>query len=277
MFTSQPALSASRAKEYLQCPLKFRFSVVDRIPQPPTQATIRGTLVHAVLEALFELPAPRRTPQAAASLLEPKWQQLSEKHADYAPVIAAAGGDRALLEESTTLLGEYFALEVPTQISSAATEQRIEVRLPTGLNLRGIVDRVDRAPDGRLRVIDYKTGKAPSPRFVEEALFQMRFYALMLREADTLPTRMQLLYLKSRSVLTLDPSGPDIDVFQDELMGLWRRISADLSSTRFQPKRGPLCNWCAYQAKCPLFGGAEPVPAAQPKDLARVSGMCQSV
>ena len=63
------------------------------------------------------------------------------------------------------------------------------------MRLLGFIDRVDRAPDGRLRVVDYKTGKAPSPRYVDEALFQMRFYALLLARTQVLPSRMQLGYL----------------------------------------------------------------------------------
>src|ERR1700761_1366737 len=61
-----PALSPSRASDFTTCPLLYRFRVIDRIPEPPTTATARGTLVHAVLERLFDRPAAERTPAAAA-------------------------------------------------------------------------------------------------------------------------------------------------------------------------------------------------------------------
>ena len=38
------------------CPLLYRFRVIDRLPAPPSHAAARGTLVHAVLERLFEIP-----------------------------------------------------------------------------------------------------------------------------------------------------------------------------------------------------------------------------
>src|SRR5690554_885581 len=70
------ALSPSRAKDFMQCPLLFRFRVVDRLPEPPSAAAVRGTLVHSVLEKLFDEPAGRRTLPAAVALVGPAWQEL---------------------------------------------------------------------------------------------------------------------------------------------------------------------------------------------------------
>src|SRR5579863_8004113 len=70
------ALSPSRAGDFMTCPLLYRFRVIDRIPEPPTTATARGTLVHAVLERLFDLPAAGRTPDAAQDMLIPEWTRL---------------------------------------------------------------------------------------------------------------------------------------------------------------------------------------------------------
>ena len=60
-----PALSPSRAADFKQCPLLFRFRTIDKLEGPPSPAAARGTLVHAVLEHLFDLPAAERTPAAA--------------------------------------------------------------------------------------------------------------------------------------------------------------------------------------------------------------------
>ncbi|WP_350257478.1 PD-(D/E)XK nuclease family protein [Scrofimicrobium sp. R131] len=261
-----PALSASSSREYLQCPLKFRYSVVDRIPQPPTAATIRGILVHSVLEHLYGLAAADRTWEAALDLLPTRWEHLEQKEPEYSEVIESVP---ELLAEAQKLLQTYFTLENPHNLEPEARESFVEARLPSGLMLRGIVDRIDRAPDGRRRVVDYKTGKSPSPRFLDESLFQMRFYALLLREVGRAPSRMQLLYLKDGQTLTLDPNPEDVDRFEGELLDLWHRIAGDLGSGQFSPRKTPLCGWCPYQAQCPLFGGQ--IPPAAEEDLARVS------
>src|ERR1700735_110450 len=71
-----PSISPSRAADFMTCPLLYRFRVIARLPEPPTTATARGTLVHAVLERLFDLPAAGRTPAAAEDMLIPEWTRL---------------------------------------------------------------------------------------------------------------------------------------------------------------------------------------------------------
>src|SRR6516225_2707965 len=63
--SARPSLSPSRAGDFLTCPLLYRFRVIDRLPEPPTAAAARGTLVHAVLERLFDQRPANRNPHAA--------------------------------------------------------------------------------------------------------------------------------------------------------------------------------------------------------------------
>src|SRR4051794_5676808 len=72
----RPALSPSRAGDFKQCPLLYRFRAIDRLPELPSRAQIRGTLVHAVLERLYDLPAQERLPAAAHALVAPEWARL---------------------------------------------------------------------------------------------------------------------------------------------------------------------------------------------------------
>ena len=69
---SGPSLSPSRAGDFLTCPLLYRYRVIDRLPEPPSPAAVRGTLVHSVLERLFDAAAADRTPEAARALVEPE-------------------------------------------------------------------------------------------------------------------------------------------------------------------------------------------------------------
>lgn len=252
------ALSPSRARDYLQCPLKFRLAVVDKIPQPTTEAQVKGTVVHEVLERLFSLPNEGRDAEAAKELLPAAWDKVLQSEPSSGAAFPTLESLEKAKRDAEALVDNYFMLEVPTNLDPVRREDFLEVRLPSGLALRGVADRIDEAPDGALRVVDYKTGKAPSLRFMDEALFQMRFYALMLRESWRLPRRLQLLYLRSVDVLTLDPSAEDIDRFEDFVFDLWLRIERDARSGHFPPQKSPLCGWCAYQELCPVFGGTAP-------------------
>ena len=100
----------------------------------------------------------------------------------------------------------YFTLEDPTRIQPHGREELVEVTLPDGLLLRGFVDRLDVAPTGALRVVDYKTGAVPREAFEAKALFQMKFYALVLwRTRGVVAAQLKLLYLKDGDALDLRP------------------------------------------------------------------------
>jgi RecB family exonuclease len=150
------SLSPSRAGDFMTCPLLFRFRTIDRLPSPPSSAATRGTLVHAVLERLFDLPAGERTPDAAGLLLQPEWERLVEAEPEVSGLFADESELAAWLSSARALLDGYFALEDPRRYEPAERESYVEVVLDGGLRLRGIVDRLDVAPDGRVKVVDYK-------------------------------------------------------------------------------------------------------------------------
>jgi putative RecB family exonuclease len=135
----------------------------------------------------------------------------------------------------------------------------VETRLESGLRLRGVIDRVDIAPTGEVRIVDYKTGKAPGPAFADGALFQMKFYALVLwRLRGVVPRRLQLVYLGSGEVLTYDPGEADLRATERKLLALWEAIRRATETGDWRPSRSRLCDWCDHQEHCPEFGGTPP-------------------
>lgn len=253
------ALSPSRAKDFQQCPLLFRFRAVDRLPEPPSPAAARGTLVHTVLERLFDLPAAGREPAAALTLLEPAWREMQEERPEVLAMFATPEEATLWLEQARTLLGTYFTVENPQRLEPAERELRVETELASGVLLRGFVDRLDVAPNGAVRVVDYKTGRSPQPQWAGEALFQMRFYGLMLwRMNGTPPRRLQLVYLADGRVLTLDPTEEDLLATERQIESIWEAITRAARAGHFTPRRSKLCGWCSFQSLCPEFGGTPP-------------------
>lgn len=267
--TRRAALSPSRAKEFKQCPLLFRLRQVDRLPEPPSSAAVRGTLVHAVLEHLFDLPPAERTPAAALALLPQRWQVLQRERPEVQQLFSLED-EAEWLGRARALLEQYFRQENPVRLAPAARELFVETELADGTLLRGIIDRLDEAPDGRLRVVDYKTGKAPHPRFLDDALFQLRFYALLIEATrGVLPARLQIVYLGSGQTLTHDPLPTETKQLATDLSCLWDEVDTCLQSGDFAPRQSRLCDWCAFQAHCPAFGGTP--PPLQAADVARVT------
>ncbi|MBF8194339.1 RecB family exonuclease [Nonomuraea sp. K274] len=266
------ALSPSRAGDFMTCPLLYRFRVIDQLPEKPSQAAVRGTVVHAVLERLYDLPASRRSVQAALELLQPQWERLLAGDPGYAEMFADEAEQAEWLTQARGMLERYFTLEDPTRLEPAERELYVEAVLEEGLMLRGYVDRLDVAPTGEVRVVDYKTGSAPGRDFEAKALFQMKFYALVLwRLRGQVPRLLQLVYLGGTGeVLRYAPDEADLLATERKVMALWAAIERSMETGEWRARRSRLCDWCDHQALCPEFGGTPPpVPDRQPGDTVR--------
>jgi putative RecB family exonuclease len=252
----RPALSPSRAADFKQCPLLYRFRVVDRLPERRSPAQVRGIVVHAVLERLFGLPAAQRVPARARALLAEVAAELTE-------------ADRALLDAAgaARLVEAYFAMEDPTRLAPEACEVFLEAELDSGVGLRGYVDRLDVGAGGELRIVDYKTGAAPRALFEARALFQLKFYALvLLRSRGVLAHQLRLMYLGDGESLSLRPGREELERFERTLVALWDAVLRAAPTGDFRPSPGRMCAWCSHQAACPAFGGTPPAYPGWPDD-----------
>lgn len=259
--TPRPALSPSRATDFKQCPLLYRFRAIDRLPEATSAAQLRGSVVHAALEQLYGLPAGLRSPDTARSLVQRAWDQMVAAEPELAGELDP-GQPTQLLEDARALVSGYYRLEDPTRFDPQCCEQRVEVELADGTLLRGYIDRIDVAATGELRVVDYKTGKAPpAARALAEfkAMFQMKFYAVALfRSRGVPPTRLRLIYLADGQLLDYSPDRDELLRFEKTLMAIWRAIQSAGETGDFRPNPSRLCDWCPHQQRCPAFGGTPP-------------------
>jgi putative RecB family exonuclease len=265
------SLSPSRAGDFMTCPLLYRFRTVDRLPETSSPAAVRGTVVHKVLEELFDLPAPDRTPERAAGMIEPAWEAVLAEDPTVAEMFGPEGPDvGAWLVSCRQSLERYFTLEDPRWLEPAEREMYVETVLDSRLLLRGFVDRLDVAPTGEVRVVDYKTSKSPGPHFEAKALFQMKFYALVLwRLRGTVPTLLQLIYLGNGEVLRYAPDERDLLAVERKVEAIWKAIARAAETGDWRPRRSALCAWCSHQALCPEFGGTPPpLPVGTRADVA---------
>lgn len=255
------ALSPTRANDYQQCPLKYRLRAIDKIPEPMTLAQVRGNLIHAVLEDIHARPRTERTFAHAVKALTPHFEKMKEEERELVDDL------HPFLVECRELLRGYYRMENPQGFDADAIEKYVDTTLPNGVPVRGFIDRVDIAPTGEIRIVDYKTGKKPSPRFSHEAKFQMRFYALVYwRLFGTIPHQLRLMYIKVMDSLFLAPSKEELEYFERDLEDLWKKILNDGKTGNFRPRKSKLCGWCHFQDLCPEFGGETPAYPGWPED-----------
>lgn len=248
------SLSPSKVSSFTECALAFRFSAIDRLPDPPTVATVKGTLVHAALERLMLRAPGDRTPGRASEDLSDAFDAL-RVDPEFLDLALDADGEARMVGDAASLVERYFALEDPTSVTPIGLELKLDVEID-GLRLRGIIDRLEVAADGELVVTDYKTGRAPGQNFEQSRLNGVHFYAFLCeRVLGRRPARVQLLYLADPVAIVTVPTEQSIRALERKVKAIWTAIERACERDDFRPRTSRLCDYCAYQSYCPAFGG----------------------
>jgi putative RecB family exonuclease len=260
------SLSPSKVTSFRDCALAFRFSSIDRLPEAPTVWTVRGTLVHRVLEQLFWDHRPGdRTLQAADGELGSAWTRL-QSDPDFVALDLPTEEAAEFRAEAWALIENYFALEDPNDVNPVGIELLLEAQI-AGLRLRGIIDRLDVTPDGEMVVIDYKTGRAPPPAYEQSRLIGVHIYALLCEEVlGRRPVEVRLLHLREPISISTAPSEQSLRGQRQRTTAVWEAIERACHNEDFRPRPSPLCNFCNFRPFCPAHGG-------NPEDAALALGM----
>jgi len=258
-------LSPSKITAFTNCPLAFRFSVIDHLPEPPSPAALKGTLVHRALEFLFaDYSSGSRNLEAAQQSLERAWQELQNcEDGELEGLGLDEAATTAFLDDARELVNRYFELEDPNSVRAVGLELHLNMVLD-GIEVRGIIDRLDERDDGSLVVVDYKTGRAPRQEQSRSRLGGVHLYALMC-EANGWgrPAAVRLIYLRDRVVISATPTDQAMRGTRQRALGVWSAIERACKQDDFRPNPSSLCRYCAFQAHCPSFtGDAARVPVA---------------
>lgn len=235
--------------EFTNCPQRYKYRIIDELPEPPSIDAERGTLVHTILENIFDLPAPERTVEMAITMAPQRWTAQVEQKPEIAPLVL---NEKEWLDRVAALLQNYFTLETPSAFEATHRELHLEQDLSEDIYLHGYVDRIDVAATGQVRIVDYKTGKSPKPGWEEKALFQLRIYALLYwRLHGVIPTLLMLHYLgDSRSVKSA-PTERELLSTEKKLLQIASEIKDSIERNYFPPKPSKLCDWCFFKTICP--------------------------
>jgi putative RecB family exonuclease len=254
-FVPPRSLSPSKVTSFRDCALAFRFNAIEHLPEEPTVWTVKGTLVHRALERLFwNHDRGSRSPEAARTELARSWAELQTDTEYLALALAPADAD-AFRADADALVQNYFALEDPDEITPVGVEITLEAQMG-GVRLRGIIDRLDQTADGELVVVDYKTGRAPSPAYEQSRLIGVHIYALLCQEVlGRRPVEVKLLHLKEPTTITAEPSEQALRGHRQKTIAVWSAIERACHDEDFRPRTSPLCNYCRFRAFCPAYGG----------------------
>jgi putative RecB family exonuclease len=242
-------LSPSRVSEFNNCPRLYKYRVIEQLPEPPSIDAERGTLIHTILEDLFDLAPAERNHDVAVQMAPERWRiQVSEKPtlADLVP------NEKEWFDRVSALLKNYFELEKPETFEATHREMHLEQDLNSSVYLHGYVDRIDVAPTGEVRIVDYKSGKSPKAGWEEKALFQLRVYALLYwRLHGVIPSLLVLHYLGDARSVKSSPNERELLSTEKKLLQIADEIIEAIEKDNFPPKASRLCDWCFFKSICP--------------------------
>ncbi len=248
------SLSPSKVSSFKDCALAFRFSAIDKLPEPPSVWTAKGTLVHRALELLFAEPPDGRTVDVAIAGLAQGWRELSAD-AEYDNLDLGEETEEQFLSDAETLVRNYFDLEDPGGVEVIGTEIMLEVQLGT-LTLRGIIDRLELDADGEFVVTDYKTGRSPGANYEMARMAGVQFYAFLCQRVfGRRPARVQLLHLRDPVAISTVPSDQSIRGLEQRTRAVWTAVERACERDDFRPRPSRLCDYCAFRSYCPAWGG----------------------
>jgi putative RecB family exonuclease len=242
-------ISYSSVGTYQNCPLKYKYQHVDRIPEPKSKEAVFGTLVHAVMKYVHTPALLSPTVEQALDYFAKGWN--SEVYEDELE-------ERAAFSQGVTIIQDYLSRNKPSDYTIVDLESRFAIEIGDEVSgkhiVSGIIDRIDRTKDG-YEIIDYKTTrKMPSQDKVDNdlqlSIYLKAFLARYPKEIANLDKiTVSLYYLKHGVKLSSTRTREQLDRVDGTFLGVIKSIE----EAKFEPILSPLCDWCGYQKICPLW------------------------
>ena len=249
------SLSPSSMGTFTSCPLSFRFSYIERLPEPPSAPASKGTLVHLALQHLMWRPAPDRTLEHALDDLARARREL-EADADLGDLQLSDEEWELFHADAEVLVRRYFEIEDPREIRVLGVELRVSAKTAEGVVIRGVIDRLELDADGELVVTDYKTGAVPSEYYEAKSLAGVHMYSLLCEQNfGKRPEQVQLLYLSKPEAIIARPSDQSSHGLTRRTVALWTAIEQACARDDFRPRTSRLCDFCTFRPYCPAYGG----------------------
>jgi putative RecB family exonuclease len=253
------SLSPSRLADFQTCPRRYQHASIERIAQPATYATAKGRLIHFVFEQLFLLPAGERTIEKARDCVTPAVEVVltDDVRKDLSMDVDMLA---QMLNETESIISKYFEMEDPRLIKSEGVELRLGVTV-NDAPLFGILDRLDRDPDGSLVIVDYKTGGLPNRNYDSQTFANSELYAVLCQEKlGETPSKIRLLYVSQGEAIERNVTDVVMNARASAASSAWERIKRYYDDGEFPATPSSnACRFCSYKDLCRAEG--VPVPS----------------
>jgi CRISPR/Cas system-associated exonuclease Cas4 (RecB family) len=230
-------LSPLRIRVFDTCRLRYRYQYLNRIPARLRPQDTAGSLLHRVLCDFFsKLAVEERNEQKLIRMFEEGWEALSPRYR------RMTGVDK--LRETSRVQLRMFVTQHDLFARPLRVEPYFQVEAAPGVILFGRVDRIDEEVEGKLHLIDYKTGAHPD----EVDAKQLRLYAIMAEKSLGKPvSRISFWHLDDGDNWTEDFGDEQRQRAHSELLEAVEQMH---SINEFPPSVGQHCGHCPYLYAC---------------------------
>jgi RecB family exonuclease len=240
-----PYMSASRLKLYEECPQKYKFQYVDKLPQAERSYFSFGSTVHAALESWIKPltlapPQPIGTLDDLLAFYDAEWLREGYRNQEE---------EFGYYEKGRRILTDYYDHYVKSKPRTIAVERELTADFGD-VRVKGIVDRVDFDEANGLEIVDYKSGVKLSQRDADESE-QLTMYQILVDRAYHLPVaKLSLVHLVGNRVFSCPPRG---DEEIAKLVEKTQRLAALIRDDVFPTNVGRWCERCEYRERCPAW------------------------
>ena len=241
-------LSFSRIDTYRSCPLRFRFSYIDKLPSAPATYLSFGTSIHTALEAfhdrtLFGMPSE----EDLLGFLYDGWDSSGFRRESREVQVRE-------YRRAQDVLRRYHRRVRDDYRPAAETEKWFELPVGDHAMVVGSIDRIDVDDAGAYHVVDYKTGKLRDRQQVRHSL-QLAIYALACQHLyGVLPASVSLDFVVAGTEIRVPLDELDLDGARDAV----ERTALAVLAEDYTPTPSRMCDWCDHRALCPAWEGGGP-------------------
>ena len=245
-------MSPSSVSTWLQCPLKYKYSRIDKLPEEQTEAQAVGNMTHEVLEALFGIEPGGRTINAARALMVEQWHDKWQQHAENVLYLGPYA-QHMMRWNAWTCVENYFKLEDPNEIEPDGVENEV-FGLIEGVPILGFIDRWIMGEDGAT-ISDYKTGKVSKPPYDRDKRLQLMIYTELVETTMGIKvSNAELIYLKGKGTrVTYEPTIEARTEMKETVSKAWEELKTSCETNDFKTNKTKLCDWCAFKKDCPAW------------------------
>ncbi|HVA01675.1 MAG TPA: ATP-dependent DNA helicase [Terriglobia bacterium] len=236
-------LSATAIETYLECPLKFKFSHLYRIPTGPQAALTFGNIMHQSVRHYFKL---RKDGEVSFDDLS-RFYLGSWKNVGFEDSYQEETYRKSGLSQLREFTERHNAIPI------AAESVRLEVHFELEMKevvLEGRIDQITPGgprDSGEVDLVDYKTGRPRTQKDADISL-QLSVYALAAHHQMGLNPQGLIFYnLTNNQRVASVRTQKELDGVQQKILA----VAEEIRRMIFPPTPGFACKYCEFVPVCP--------------------------